>query len=110
MFKTGLGDMIQKAQKVRQEMEALKDSLSTRIVEASAGGGMVHVRANGKQEILSIRIEEEIFKRGDQKLVEDLVLSGVNQAIQASHTMVADEMSKLTGELGPLMNQIKGMG
>lgn len=108
MFK-GFGDFVQQAQKVRAEMQGMQDSLAKRTVEVSSGAGMVKVTANGKQEILSVVIDPEVLKMGDKEMLQDLVVAGVNQAIKASQEMVAEEMSRLGGDLGPLSSLLKGM-
>ncbi|MBY0371123.1 YbaB/EbfC family nucleoid-associated protein [bacterium] len=104
-----MGDFVQQAQRVRQEMARLQETLSKRTVEVSSGGGMVKVVANGKQQILSVTIDPEAWSRGDKEMLQDLVTAGVNQAIKASQEMVSDEMGKMTGDLGPLGSLLKGM-
>ena len=66
---------------------------------SSAGGGMVKVVANGRQQILSIQIEKEVVDPEDIEMLQDLILLAVNEALKKSQEMVASEMSKLTGGL-----------
>ena len=73
--------------------------MAEKTVEASSGGGMVKVVANGKQQILSIQIEKEVVDPEDIEMLQDLILSAVNEALTKSQEMVAAEMSKLTGGL-----------
>lgn len=73
--------------------------MAEKTVETSAGGGMVKVVANGKQQILSIQIEKEVVDPEDIEMLQDLILSAVNEALTKSQEMVAAEMSKLTGGL-----------
>jgi hypothetical protein len=96
----GFGNILQQAQKLKAKMEALQEELGQRTVEASAGGGMVTVVVNGKQEVVSIKIEPEIVKPEEAEMVQDLVLAAVNEGLRRSKEMVAEEMSKLTGGLG----------
>ena len=74
-------------------------------VEATAGGGMVTVEANGKQEIVSIKIDPEVVNRDDVQMLEDLVLAASNEALRKSREMMQQELGKLTGGL-----RIPGLG
>lgn len=93
----GLGDLMKQAQKMQARMAEMQEELAKKNVEATAGGGMVTVTANGKQEILSIKIDPEVVKSQDAEMVEDLVLAGVNEALRKVREMAKEEMSKLTG-------------
>src|SRR5690606_13377305 len=104
----GLGEIMQQAQKMRSEMERMQRELANKTVEATVGGGMVRVVANGKQEILSVTIEPEVIKMEDKDMLQDLVKAGVNEALRSSQQMAQEEMGKLTGGLGPLMDMFKG--
>ena len=96
----GFGNLMKEAQKLQAQLEALKEEVATRKVEASAGGGMVVVEANGNQEILSIKIDREVITPDDAQMLEDLVLAAVNEALRKARELVAGEMSKLAGGLG----------
>lgn len=108
MFKGGMGDIMKQAQKMRQDMEKLQSELAEKTVEATAGGGMVTVVANGKNEIISLKIEAEVLKMDDVTMVEDLVKAGVNEALRSSQKMVQEEMGKITGGLGPMAGMLGG--
>jgi len=95
----GMGDMMKQAQKLQARMLKMQEELAARTVEAAVGGGMVTVVANGKQQIVSIRIEKEVVNPEDVEMLQDLVLAAVNDALHKSQEMVASEMSKLTGGL-----------
>jgi len=73
--------------------------MAEKTVETSAGGGMVKIVANGKQQIMSIQIEKEVVDPEDVEMLQDLILSAINEALTKSQEMVAAEMSKLTGGL-----------
>jgi DNA-binding YbaB/EbfC family protein len=75
----------------------IQEEMGERTVEASAGGGMVTVTANGKQEILSIRIEPEVVDPEDVEMLQDLVAAAVNEALKKAQEMMAEEMAKVTG-------------
>jgi DNA-binding YbaB/EbfC family protein len=75
----------------------LQNELAEREVEASAGGGMVKVKVNGKQQLLSISIDKECVDPNDVATLEELVFTAVNQAMKQSQDMVQQAMSKVTG-------------
>ena len=101
----GFGNMMKEAQKLQQQMAALQEEVGKKKVEATAGGGMVTVEANGKQEIVSIKIDPEVVNKDDAQMLEDLVLAACNEALRKSRELVQQEMGKLTGGL-----KIPGLG
>ncbi|HYS92663.1 MAG TPA: YbaB/EbfC family nucleoid-associated protein [Candidatus Acidoferrales bacterium] len=101
----GFGNIMKEAQKLQQQMEALQAEVAKKKVDATSGGGMVTVEANGKQEILSIRIDREVINPDDAQMLEDLVLAACNEALRKSRDMVQAEMGKLTAGL-----KIPGLG
>ncbi len=95
----GMGNMMKQAQQLQAKMMKLQEELADKTVESSSGGGMVKVTANGRQQIVSIQIENEVVDPEDVDMLQDLVLAAVNEALTKSQEMVAAEMSKLTGGL-----------
>jgi hypothetical protein len=95
----GFGDMMKQIQKMQVKMEEVQKELENKRVEGTSGGGMVKVIANGKQEILEIKIDPEVVNKEDVEMLEDLVLAAVNQAREKSVEVQNDEMAKLTGGL-----------
>ena len=95
----GMGNMMKQAQQLQSKMMKLQEELADKSVDASSGGGMVKVTANGRQQILSIRIEEEVVDPDDVEMLQDLILAAVNDALAKAQEMVSSEMSKLTGGL-----------
>ena len=93
----GMGNMMKQAQKLQAKMMKMQEELGTRTVEATSGGGMVKVVANGKQQVVAIEIEKEVVDPEDVDMLQDLVLAAVNDALSKSQEMVSSEMSKLTG-------------
>jgi len=96
-MKKGLGQIMKQAQKMQSQMAKIQEELAVKTVEASAGGGMVTVTANGKQQVLTIRIERQVVDPEDVEMLQDLVVAAVNEALKKSQEMVAEEMSKVTG-------------
>ena len=93
----GLGKMMKQAQQLQSKMFKLQEELAEKTVETSAGGGMVKVVANGKQQLVSIQIEQEVVDPDDVEMLQDLILAAVNDALNKAQEMASEEMSKLTG-------------
>lgn len=93
----GMGNMMKQAQKLQAKMLKLQDELANQTVEATAGGGMVKVTTNGRQQVISIAIEKEVVDPEDIEMLQDLILAAVNDALNKSQEMVSQEMGKLTG-------------
>ncbi|MCP4570198.1 MAG: YbaB/EbfC family nucleoid-associated protein [FCB group bacterium] len=93
----GMGDMMKQVAKMQRQMEEIQNELAEKTVEGSAGGGMVKVIANGKQDIVSIKIEKEVVDPEDVEMLEDLILSAVNQAREKAGELQAESMGALTG-------------
>jgi DNA-binding YbaB/EbfC family protein len=93
----GMGNVMKQAQKLQSKMLKLQEDLAERTVETTAGGGMVKVVANGRQQIVSITIEKDVVDPEDVDMLQDLVMAAVNDALTKSQEMVSEEMSKLTG-------------
>ncbi len=91
--------MIQQAQKLQAQLAKAQEELGDVIVEASSGGGAVKVTASGHQKILSVKISPEAVEAEDVELLEDMVLTAVNEAITKSQETAAEQLGKLTGGL-----------
>jgi hypothetical protein len=94
-----MNSMMKQAQKLQKKMLKTQTELATKTVEASSGGGMVKVIANGGQKIESIVFEKEVVDPEDVEMLQDLVLAAVNDALNKAQEMVSSEMGKLTGGL-----------
>ena len=101
----GFGNMMKEAQKLQAQMEKMQEEIGRKKVDATAGGGMVTVEANGRQELLSIKIDPEVINKDDAQMLEDLVLAACNEALRKSRELVQQELGKLTGGL-----KIPGLG
>jgi len=91
--------VLKQAQEMQARLARLQEEMAEKTVEASAGGGMVTVTANGRQEILSVRIEKEVISPEETDLLQDLVRAAVNEALTRSREMMAAGMVKITGGL-----------
>ncbi len=95
----GLGNILKQAQQMHAKIAELQEEMAKKTVEATAGGGMVTVVINGKQEVVSVRIDPEVVSREDIEMLQDLIAAAVNEAIRKSQEMMAEEMKKITGGL-----------
>ena len=93
----GFGNLMRQAQQLQAKMLKVQEEMATRTAEASAGGGMVTALANGKQELISIKVEKEVINPEDAEMLQDLIVAAVNSALKKAQEMVAEEMKKLTG-------------
>ncbi len=105
MSKKMIGDLMKHAQKMQQEMGKIQEESKKKTVEATAGGGMVTVTANGAMEIISINIERDVVNPDDIEMLQDLISAAVNEALRRAQQMVSDDMSKISGGLN-----IPGLG
>lgn len=99
MFGNNMGNMqgmMKKMQKLQSEMAKLQEDLKTRTIEASAGGGVVTVVANGKKELVSVKIDPSAVDPEDVDMLQDLLLAAVNEAMRKVDEMTEREMGKLT--------------
>ena len=98
MFPKGMGDMMRKAQKMQKEMAKIQNEIEQLEVDGQSGGGMVKVVVSGKKKILSVNIDPEVINE-DKDILEDLILSAANQALDNIDKITKDKMGPLTGGL-----------
>lgn len=91
-----MGQIMKQAQQFQTKIAKLQEELGDQTVEASSGGGMVTVVANGRQEIVSIAIDPEVIDPEDREMLQDLVTAAVNDGLARAKEMVNEEMGKLT--------------
>ncbi len=92
-------EMMRQAQQLQKKMAQVQEEMGQKTVEASAGGGMVSVTANGSQTITEIRIDPAVVDPEDVAMLQDLIVAATNEALKKAKEMVESEMSKLTGGL-----------
>ena len=96
----GMQNMIKQAQKMQEDMQAKQAELEAKEYDVSAGGGVIDVKINGKREILSVKLAEEIVDPDDIETLEDLIIAAINEAIKTVDADAAAEMAKITGGMG----------
>lgn len=108
MAKFNMADQFGMLQKIQKEMAEVQEALEEMTVEGTAGGGMVTVESNGKQKILSVKIDPEVVDGDDVEMLEDLIVAATNQALDNSRELAQEEMSKIAGGmLGNLPGGLK---
>ena len=93
-------NMMKQVQQMQVKMAKLQEELAERTMDATAGGGVVKVTANGKQEIVDIKIDPSAVDPDDVEMLQDLILAATNEALRKVQEMNNNEMSKITGGLG----------
>ena len=94
--------MMKEAQKMQERLAKAQSDLANESIDVSAGGGKVNVTVNGAGDITAIKISPDVVDPQDVEMLEDLVLSGIREAQEASRKLQADTMGKVTGGLGGL--------
>lgn len=94
-----MNSMMKQVQKMQKDMQKMQEEIAQKEVEATVGGGMVKVKANGRKEILSIEINKEAVDPDDVEMLEDLVLTAVNQALEKADELGSSALGSLTGGL-----------
>ena len=92
-----MDSMIHQARKMQDEITVLQEDIEQRTFDATAGGGAVKVTITGKKTIQSITLDPEMVKEGDVEMMQDLIISAVNEAVNAVEETTEREMSKITG-------------
>lgn len=94
-----LGQLLGQAKKMQERLQRIQEEIGEKTVEAQSGGGMVSCVVNGKQELVSLTISDEIWEERDKELLEDLIVAALNEGLNKSKDMLQEEMSKVTGGL-----------
>ena len=95
-----MNKLLKQAQQMQEQMTKAQEELAAETVEASAGGGMVTVRATGNGEIVGIRIDPKAIDPDDPELLEDMVLAAVNEALRSAQSLAQSKLGAMTGGLG----------
>jgi len=107
--KFDMNKMLQEAQRMQAELAKAQDEAAHEVVEASSGGGMVTVKANGAGEVVEIRIDPRAIDPDDPELLADMVLAAVNEALRSAQSLMQSKMSGIVpGDLGGLGGLLPG--
>ena len=99
MIPPQMQQLMKQVQKIQKRVAELQEELAERTISASSGGGMVTAVVNGRQELVSLKIEPEVLNPEDKEMLEDLIVAAVNEALRRSQEMVQEEIAKITGGL-----------
>ena len=114
MFKglANIAQMMKQAQEAQSRMGEMQERLGRLQVQGSAGGGLVTIDMNGKQEVLGCRIDESLLRPDDREMVEDLVVAAVSEALRKIRDAATDEFSKAAGglDLSSVKDMLGGLG
>ena len=103
MFKGNMSKLLKQAQDVQKRIEQVQNQLSDMIIESEAGGGMIKVKVNGKQEVLELSIDQATLKE-DKEVIEDLIVSALNKALSKAQS---DSQKKMNSVTGGMMSGLK---
>jgi DNA-binding YbaB/EbfC family protein len=96
MFKGNMSKLLKQAQEMQSQIEEVQNQLSDMTIDADAGGGMVSVKVNGKQEVLELNIEESALSE-EKEMLEDLIISAINKALSKAQAESQNKMNSVTG-------------
>lgn len=94
-----LNSMMKQAQKMQEDMQRAQEELASKTVEASVGGGAVSVSMNGQKQLLSVTISPDVVDPDDVEMLQDLVMSAVNEAVRKAEELASTDLGKITGGL-----------
>lgn len=109
MIKGGLQGMMKQVQKMQSEMERVQNELANKQVREESGGGMVTAIVNGKKELISIQLQDEIINKDDKEMLQDLIVAAVNKALTSAGKMAEEEMANITKGMIPPGFNIPGL-
>jgi DNA-binding YbaB/EbfC family protein len=92
-----INKLMKQAQKMQQEMAKHQEVLGAKTFEAASGGGMVHAKVNGRNELLELRIDPEVVRKEDVEMLQDLVVAAVNEAHRRAQEEIQRELQGLMG-------------
>ena len=95
-----MNQMLKQAKKMQEQMMKMQEEMEEKVYEATAGGGAVTVKVSGKKQLEEIKIKEDAVDPDDVEMLEDLILSAVNEAVRQADEYANSEMSKVTGGMG----------
>jgi DNA-binding YbaB/EbfC family protein len=95
----GSAGMMQQLQKLQEQLQTAQESLTLETVVSTSGGGAVSITMTGDQRCTDIKIQPEIIKENDVEMIQDLVLTAINGALEKSKQLAAERLGPLTGGL-----------
>ena len=93
----GFGQLMNQAKKMQENFQKLQQEMEGRTVESQSGGGMVTCVVNGKQDVISLTISNDVWEERDKEMLEDLIVAAINEGLEKSKDMWKEELAKITG-------------
>ncbi|HME45787.1 MAG TPA: YbaB/EbfC family nucleoid-associated protein [Syntrophorhabdales bacterium] len=93
----GFGQLLNQAKKMQENFQKLQQEMEGKTIEAQSGGGMVTCVVNGKQEVVSLTISNDVWEEHDKEMLEDLIVAAINEGLEKSKEMWKEELAKITG-------------
>ncbi|MBY0452486.1 MAG: YbaB/EbfC family nucleoid-associated protein [Bdellovibrionaceae bacterium] len=93
----GMAGLMKQANQMQMKMKKMQEELATREFTGTSGGGAVSAKVNGDNKVLALTIDPEVVKSGDAEMLQDMVVSAVNEALKTAKETSSQEMSKITG-------------
>jgi nucleoid-associated protein EbfC len=93
----GFGQLMNQAKKMQENFQKLQQEMEGKTIEAQSGGGMVTCVVNGKQELISLTISNDVWEERDKEMLEDLIVAAINEGLEKSKNMWKEELGKITG-------------
>jgi len=93
----GFGQLLNQAKKMQENFQKLQQEMENKTIEAQSGGGMVSCVVNGKQEVVSLTISNDVWEERDKEMLEDLIVAALNEGLEKSKEMWKEELAKITG-------------
>ena len=93
----GFGQLLNQAKKMQENFQKLQQDMEGKTIEAQSGGGMVTCVVNGKQEVVSLTISNDVWQEHDKEMLEDLIVAAINEGLEKSKEMWKEELAKITG-------------
>ncbi len=95
-----MGNLFKQAQAMQERLGKIQEEAANKVVEASAGGGMITVSVSGAMQVTKVVIDPEVMKSEDREMLQDLLVAATNEALRKSKEMMAEEMKSVTGGMG----------
>lgn len=103
-------NMMAQIQQMQQDMAAAQQALEHETVTVTAGGGAITIVITGHQRLQSIEIDRELLDPEEAEMLQDMLIAGINSAIEQSQAMSAERMEGITGNMGGLNDMLGGLG
>jgi len=104
------GNMMAQMQQMQQQMAETQEKLADEVITVTAGGGAISIEVTGQQRVKSIKLNPELLDPDDVEMLQDMLVAGINTAIEQSQAMAAEKMEGITGNMGGLNDMLGGLG